>query len=80
LNDGAMKAWLAYDWPGNVRELENCLERACAFSSGPMIQVGDLPSAIHECQDTLSPRATVRPKFCLWRNWRSKPSWGRLRN
>ena len=47
LNDGAMKALLAYDWPGNVRELENCLERACAFSSGPMIQVADLPSAIH---------------------------------
>jgi len=47
LNDGAMKALLAYDWPGNVRELENCLERACAFTSGPMIQIGDLPSAIH---------------------------------
>jgi DNA-binding NtrC family response regulator len=47
LNDAAMKALLAYDWPGNVRELENCLERACAFTSGPVIQVGDLPSAIH---------------------------------
>jgi DNA-binding NtrC family response regulator len=31
----------------NVRELENCLERACAFTTGPVIQVGDLPSAIH---------------------------------
>ncbi len=47
LSDDAMKALLAYDWPGNVRELENCLERACAFTSGPMLQVGDLPSAIH---------------------------------
>ena len=47
LSDEAMKALLAYDWPGNVRELENCLERACAFTSGPVIQVGDLPSAIH---------------------------------
>ena len=35
LSDDAMKALLAYDWPGNVRELENCLERACAFTSGP---------------------------------------------
>src|SRR5437764_1316828 len=43
----AMKPLLAYDWPGNVRELETCLERACAFTSGPIIQVGDLPSAIH---------------------------------
>jgi DNA-binding NtrC family response regulator len=47
LNDDAMKALLAYDWPGNVHELENCLERACAFSSGPVIHVTDLPSAIH---------------------------------
>jgi DNA-binding NtrC family response regulator len=47
VNDDAMKALLAYDWPGNVRELENCLERACAFSSGPVIQLADLPTPIH---------------------------------
>jgi len=47
VSDEAMKALLAYDWPGNVRELENCLERACAFTTGPMIQVADLPSSIH---------------------------------
>ena len=41
-----MKALLAYDWPGNVRELENCLERCCAFTSGPVIHLGDLPPAI----------------------------------
>ena len=32
-----LKAMLAYDWPGNVRELENCLERACALTTGPII-------------------------------------------
>src|SRR5438552_1728453 len=47
VSDEAMKALLAYDWLGNVRELENCLERACAFTTGPMIQVADLPSSIH---------------------------------
>ncbi|HLB87410.1 MAG TPA: sigma-54 dependent transcriptional regulator [Terriglobales bacterium] len=47
LSDDALKAMLAYDWPGNVRELENCLERACAFNTGPVIQAGDLPSVIH---------------------------------
>jgi len=47
LSDDALKAMLAHDWPGNVRELENCLERACAFTTGPVIQVGDLPSVIH---------------------------------
>jgi len=46
LSDEALKAMLAYDWPGNVRELENCLERTCAFTSGPLIHVPDLPPAI----------------------------------
>jgi two-component system response regulator HydG len=46
LSDAAIKAILAFDWPGNVRELENCLERACALSSGPVLQVIDLPSTI----------------------------------
>src|SRR6266496_2064926 len=53
VSDEAMKALLAYDWPGNVRELENCLERACAFPTGPMIQVADLPSSIHSAPGTI---------------------------
>jgi DNA-binding NtrC family response regulator len=47
LSDEAMKVLLAYDWPGNVRELENCLERSCALTTGPVIQVADLPSVIN---------------------------------
>jgi len=50
LSDDALKEMLAYDWPGNVRELENCLERACAFTTGPMIHVGDLPREISQLQ------------------------------
>jgi len=46
LSDDALKVLLAYDWPGNVRELENCLDRSCAFTSGPLIQVTDLPGEI----------------------------------
>ena len=34
---------IEYDWPGNVRELENCLERAFTLSSGPVLQMIDLP-------------------------------------
>jgi DNA-binding NtrC family response regulator len=45
---------LAYDWPGNVRELENCLEQACAFSTGPAIHVADLPSSIHSASSSLT--------------------------
>jgi len=50
LSDDALKAMLAYDWPGNVRELENCVERACAFTSGPVIHPSDLPAAINQLQ------------------------------
>ncbi len=46
ISDEALKIMLAYDWPGNVRELENCLERASAMSSGPLIHSGDLPTAL----------------------------------
>jgi two-component system response regulator HydG len=51
ISDDAMKAMLAYDWPGNVRELDNCLERACALTTGPAIHVADLPSSIHSAGD-----------------------------
>ncbi|GAC1431355.1 MAG: hypothetical protein NVS1B11_12200 [Terriglobales bacterium] len=46
LSNEALKAMPAYDWPGNVRELENCLDRACALTAGPVTQVGDLPGAV----------------------------------
>jgi two-component system response regulator HydG len=51
LSDDALKAMLAYDWPGNVRELENCLERACAFTTGPIVHVNDLPTSIRSAPD-----------------------------
>jgi DNA-binding NtrC family response regulator len=43
LSEEAMRALVAHDWPGNVRELENCIERCCAMSSGPIIHSSDLP-------------------------------------
>lgn len=52
LSDDALKTMLAYDWPGNVRELENCLERACALSSGPVLSVADLPTVVHSAPGT----------------------------
>jgi DNA-binding NtrC family response regulator len=55
LSDEALKAMLAYDWPGNVRELENCVERACAFTTGPVIHVSDLPPAISQLQGADTP-------------------------
>lgn len=51
----AIKAMLAYDWPGNVRELENCVERSCAFTNGPLINTTDLPT---EIANLLRPKAS----------------------
>jgi len=50
LSDEALAALVAHDWPGNVRELENCLERACTMSSGPVLQVADLSSPVQQSQ------------------------------
>ena len=64
ISDAAMKAMLAYDWPGNVRQLENCLERACALSTGPDLQLGDLPSCVTEVSSqaaTAAPGAKILP-------------------
>jgi transcriptional regulator with PAS, ATPase and Fis domain len=47
----ALKLMLQYEWPGNVRELENCIERAVALGSGDVIEVHDLPPAIHAGHD-----------------------------
>jgi two-component system response regulator HydG len=50
VSDEAQQAMIAYDWPGNVRELENCLERAGALSSGPVIHLADLPSSVQNAR------------------------------
>jgi two-component system response regulator AtoC len=43
----AMKCMLNYEWPGNVRELENCIERAVALGTDNLLEVSDLPPAMH---------------------------------
>jgi two-component system response regulator HydG len=65
LSDDALKAMLSYDWPGNVRELENCLERAFAFTSGPVIHLADLPPAMQgvpcQCEADRGGRPKIIP-------------------
>ncbi len=63
LADDALKVMLAYDWPGNVRELENCLERACALTTGPILHVRDLPTDIHSAPGTTSMGGDGTPKI-----------------
>lgn len=42
----AARLLLGYSWPGNVRELKHAIERAVAFSDGPILHAGVLPPEI----------------------------------
>jgi two-component system response regulator HydG len=46
--DDALRLLMDYDWPGNVRELESAIERACAFSSGPVLHLADFPTQMQD--------------------------------
>ena len=73
VSEDAIKALMEYDWPGNVRELENCIERACAMNSGPVIHSTDLSEAIihankphaNEGQGTVLPMAELERQAIL---------------
>jgi DNA-binding NtrC family response regulator len=43
----ALAALRAYDWPGNVRELAHVLERSVALARRTVLDVDDLPAALH---------------------------------
>src|SRR5882757_419495 len=47
-SDEALRVMTEYEWPGNVRELENAIERACTMSSGPLLQLMDMPTPLQE--------------------------------
>jgi two-component system response regulator HydG len=61
ISDEAMKVMLNYDWPGNVRELENCLERTATLSSGPLLHVADLPSAVQNAGHSAAHSSAAPP-------------------
>ena len=60
LSDEALRIMIDFNWPGNVRELENAIERACALSSGPVLNVADLPTQLQD-QRHLNRPVTVMP-------------------
>src|SRR5262249_33169296 len=60
LTEEAMQMLMEYDWPGNVRELENCLERAFTLSSGPVLQLLDLPVQPKRSEDHTAHSASAK--------------------
>lgn len=62
ISDEALKLMLSYEWPGNVRELENCLDRACAMTSGPTIHVSDLSSSLQNWRIQNDTAASLEPQ------------------
>jgi DNA-binding NtrC family response regulator len=51
----------AHDWPGNIRELRNLIERAVALSTGPTIQLDDLPVTLRNRFYTAARPAPLAP-------------------
>ena len=47
VSEAAMQRLLGNPWPGNVRELFHVLERAAVLCASEVIDVGDLPAALH---------------------------------
>lgn len=63
ISPAAMECMLQYDWPGNVRELENVVERAVALGSENILEIHDLPPAVHAGADPHLPaERTAQPK------------------
>ena len=48
LSDNVLRLFSEYSWPGNVRQLENAVDCACTMSTGPTLQISDLPSPLVE--------------------------------
>src|SRR5215469_9204488 len=63
ISPAAMECMLQYDWPGNVRELENVVERAVALGSQEILEVHDLPPAVHSGANShVTEERTSQPK------------------
>jgi DNA-binding NtrC family response regulator len=56
VSDEMLRVLMEYDWPGNVRELEHLIDRACAYCSGNLLQLGDAPTSIVDYYSNMRPR------------------------
>ena len=67
--DAALNCLLQYAWPGNIRELENAIERACALTTGLLIDVDDLPDALRTRPSVAAASPGVRPLYDVEREY-----------
>jgi DNA-binding NtrC family response regulator len=59
LGEDTLRTMMEYEWPCNVRELESAIERACTFSTGPLVHLGDLPTQLQNFR--LANRRPIAP-------------------
>ncbi len=60
----AQRILAGYDWPGNVRELINTLETMLVLAQSDTLDVGNIPSEIHD-QSEPAPAAALQPGISL---------------
>jgi two-component system response regulator HydG len=69
ISEEAVEILLSHHWPGNVRELINSIQKAAAFTKGPLITADDLlnsgaiPSQEERDKSPLEPRQRVMKEF-----------------
>jgi DNA-binding NtrC family response regulator len=61
VSDEMLRVLMDYEWPGNVRELEHTMDRACAYCSGTLLQLGDASSPILEYFSSMRPKLAAHP-------------------
>ena len=57
----ALQALSAYSWPGNVGELRQAVERGVLLSSGALVDVAHLPTAVARCEKPAQQALNIVP-------------------
>ena len=61
LSAEALGFLVEYSWPGNVRELANAIDRACNFTSGEVIAMGEMSTSIRDAWMQANASRRTRP-------------------
>ncbi|HVN82167.1 MAG TPA: sigma-54 dependent transcriptional regulator [Terriglobia bacterium] len=64
----ALERLMGFHWPGNVRELENIIERAVAFTSSEVLEIGDIRLDVLPSKSLVNP-LTFLPEGMTLEQW-----------